>query len=94
MGLFGVHQCLGGLQMVLTCPARQTAGRESPQDWLVRLGIDIATICDMWSQKQPELMPFDHMNFFESEDPATLWLPTTPYLPSTFIGMLVVLTTL
>ena len=59
-GLSGIHKCLGGLQMAPTCPARQTASRESPQDWLVRLGIDVATFCDMWSRKQPELMPFGH----------------------------------
>ena len=31
--------------MAPTFPARQTAGSESPQDWLVRLGIDVATFC-------------------------------------------------
>ena len=49
MGLSGVHWCSGGLQMAPTYPARQTASRESPQDWMVRLGIDVATFCDMWS---------------------------------------------
>ena len=43
MGLSGVHGCSGGLLMASACPARQTDGRESPQDWLVRLGIDVAT---------------------------------------------------
>ena len=42
-GLSGVHGCSGGLLMASTCPARQADGRESPQDWLVRLGIDVAT---------------------------------------------------
>ena len=42
-GLSGVHGCSGGLLMASACPARQTDGRESPQDWLVRLGIDLAT---------------------------------------------------
>ena len=44
-------------------PARQTDGRESPQDWLVRLGIDLATFWDVWSWKQPELKPFGHKEF-------------------------------
>ena len=66
--------------MAPTCLARQTASRKSPQDWLVGLGIDVAAFCDMWSQKQPELMPFGHMNFFEPEDPTTSWLPST-FLP-------------
>ena len=42
-GLSGVHGCSGGLLMARTCPVRQTDGRESLQDWLVRLGIDVAT---------------------------------------------------
>ena len=42
-GLSGVHGCSGGLLMASAFPARQTDGRESPQDWLVRLGIDLAT---------------------------------------------------
>ena len=42
-GLSGIHGCSGGLLMAPSCPARQTDGREMPQDWLVRLGIDIAT---------------------------------------------------
>ena len=31
--------------MAPTCPARQTAVRESLQDWLVRLSIDVAIFC-------------------------------------------------
>ena len=42
-GQSGIHGCLGGLLMAPTCRARQTAGRKSLQDWLVRLGIDVAT---------------------------------------------------
>ena len=42
-GLSGVHGCSGGLLMASAFPARQTDGKESPQDWLVRLGIDVAT---------------------------------------------------
>ena len=42
-GLSGVHGCLGGLKMAPTFLARQIDGRESLQDWLVRLGIDVAT---------------------------------------------------
>ena len=47
--LSGINGCLGGLLVAPTCLARQTAGRESPQDWLVRLGIDVATFCDVWN---------------------------------------------
>ena len=48
-GLSGVHGCSGGLLMASALPARQTDGRESPQDWLVRLGINVATFLDVWS---------------------------------------------
>ena len=43
-------------------------------------GIEVATFCDMGSWKQPELMPFSHINFFELEVPTTSWLPTIPPL--------------
>ena len=49
MGLSGIHGCSGGLYIAPTCPAWQTAGRESLQDWLVRLGMNVAKFCDMWS---------------------------------------------
>ena len=42
-GLSDVHGCSGGLLMASACPARQTDGRESPQNWLVRLGVNVAT---------------------------------------------------
>ena len=60
-------------------PARQTAGKESPQDWLVWLGIDVTTFCDMWSWKKPGLMSFGCINLLALEGPATSLLPTTPY---------------
>ena len=43
VGLSGLHGCSGVLLMAPTCSARQTDGRETLQDWLVRLGIDVAT---------------------------------------------------
>ena len=43
---------------------------------LVRLGMDLATFCDVWSLKQPELMPFGHISFL-------VGTPTTPCLPTT-----------
>ena len=44
--------------MAPTFLAKETADRESPQDWLVRLGIDVATFCDMWTSKRPQLRLF------------------------------------
>ena len=67
--------------MAPTLLARATAGRKSPQDWLVRLGIDVATFCDMWSRKQPELMSLGHINFLESEGPAILWAQPPTFHP-------------
>ena len=45
-------------------PGQADSHRESPQDWLVRLAVDIATFCDMWSWKQLEVMPFGHRIFW------------------------------
>ena len=56
--------------MAPTYVAKQTASRESPPDWLVRLNIDVATFCDMWDRKQPEFMPVGCTRIFESELPA------------------------
>ena len=69
--------------MVPTCLTKQIASRESLQDRLVRLGVDVATFCDMWGLKQPELMPSGNIKIFEFEDPAISWLPTSSY-PSPF----------
>ena len=43
-----IHQCPGGLQLAPSCLDQQTAGRESPHNWLVRLGMNLATFCNMW----------------------------------------------
>ena len=43
----------------LSCLNKHTAGKESPCDYLVRLGMDLATFCDTWSWKQ--FMPFCHI---------------------------------
>ena len=40
-GLSDIHWCSGGLYKAQTCLTKQTAGRELPQDWLVRLGINV-----------------------------------------------------
>lgn len=41
-----VCKYLGGLQIVKSCLDRYTADRESQNDRLVRLGMDLATFCD------------------------------------------------
>ena len=47
-GLSDVHECPGRLQMA-ACPlGKQTAGCNSPHDWLMSLGIDLTALCDMW----------------------------------------------
>ena len=66
--------------MASTCLAKQTASRELPQNWLVKLGIDVAAFCDMWTSKQPHLRPFGY--FFELEPHMTLWLPNAPQPPT------------
>ena len=55
------------------------ASRKSPHDWLVRLSIDLAMLCDIWSSKQPELMPFGHFQF--SPGAAHHFVATHHHLP-------------
>ena len=52
---------------------------DSWQEIATRLGIDVATFCDI---KQPQLRPFGYLKVFEL-DPATLWLPSTHSYRST-----------
>ena len=44
--------------MAPSCLDKQTADWKSSHDWLVTLGIDLVTFCDMWSSEEPKLMPF------------------------------------
>ena len=43
--------------MLPFCLDKQTAGRKSPYDWLVCLGMNLATFFEICGWKQPELMP-------------------------------------
>ena len=47
-GLSDVHDCSVGLQMATYPLDKQTAGYDSPQDWLVCLAMDLAALCDMF----------------------------------------------
>ena len=47
-GLSDVHECSGDLQMATYPLDKQTAGCNSPHDWLVSLAMDLAALCDMW----------------------------------------------
>ena len=47
-GLSDVYECSGGLQMATYSLDKQTAGCNSPHDWLVCLAMDLAALCDMW----------------------------------------------
>ena len=76
--------------MAPTFPAKQTANRELPQDCLTRLGIVVATFCDMWSENNLNWYHMATYNFFNRKS-----LPFHAFpQPSIHIGMLVVLTTL
>ena len=49
--LSDVHeQCSGDFRMAPSLLDKQPAGYKSPHDWLVRLGMDLAVLCIMWSQ--------------------------------------------
>ena len=48
--LSDVHECSGDLRMAPSPLDKQPASYKSPHDWLVRLGMDLAVLCAMWSQ--------------------------------------------
>ena len=72
-------------------PGQADTSMESLQNWLVRLGINAATFFDMWSWILPEVKPFGHKKVFVPKGSTTSWLST---IPSTLIGLFVILTTL
>ena len=47
-GLSDVREHLGRLQMAKYPHGKQTAGCNSPHDWLMSLAIDVTALCDMW----------------------------------------------
>ena len=47
-GLSDVHECTGRLQMAAYPLSKQTAGCNSPHDWLMSLAMDLTALCDMW----------------------------------------------
>ena len=59
-------------------PWQQTAGCNSPHNWLMSLAMDLTALCDMWRWKWHQWMPS--------------WLPTQPP-PSHPVGVLLVLAT-
>ena len=73
--------------MAPTCLARQAAGRESLQDWLVRLGIDVRSYILWYVELKTAWIEAIWPSFFVSEGPATLWLLTTLHLYKTACGI-------
>ena len=47
-GLSDVHECTGRLQMAAYPLDKQTAGCNSPHDWLMSFAMDLTALCDMW----------------------------------------------
>ena len=48
LGLSDVHECTGRLQMAAYPFGKQTAGCNSPHNWLMSLAMDLTALCDMW----------------------------------------------
>ena len=86
-----VHECSGGLHMALSSLDKETAGCNSPHEWLMSLAMGLASLCDMWRWKWHQWMPFGCF----SEDVAFAHHFVAPCLPppSHTIGVLVVLAT-
>ena len=47
-GLSDIHECMGRLQMAAYPLGKQTAGCNSPHNWLMSLAMDLTALCDMW----------------------------------------------
>ena len=56
--LSDVHECSGGLQIAPSSLDKETAGCNSPRDWLMSLAMDLAALCDIWRWKWHQWMPF------------------------------------
>ena len=48
--LLDIHECSGDLRIAPPPMDKQPASYKSPHDWLVRLGMDLAVLCVMWSR--------------------------------------------
>ena len=48
LGLSDVHECMGRLQMTAYLLGKQTAGCNSPHNWLISLAMDLTALCEMW----------------------------------------------
>ena len=57
-GLLDVYKCMGRLQMAAYLLGKQTAGCNSPHNWLMSLAMDLTALCDMWRWKSHQWMPF------------------------------------
>ena len=64
---------------------KQTAGCNSPHDWLVSSAMDLAALCDMWRGKWPPMDAIWLVLVKTEPLPATSWLPAHP------VGVLLVL---
>ena len=58
---------------------KQTANGESPHDWLMSLAMDLAVLCDLWSENGTN---GSHLVIF-SEDVAFAYHFMAPLLPPT-----------
>ena len=47
LGFSDVHECSGIPQMAPSPLDKQTAGCDSPHDWLMSLAMDLGTLCDI-----------------------------------------------
>ena len=57
-GLSNVHECTSRHQMAAYLLGKQTAGCNSPHDWLMSLAMDLTALCDTWRWKWHQWMPF------------------------------------
>ena len=80
-GLSDIHKCTGRLQMAAYPLGKQTAGCNSPHDWMMSLSMDLTALCDMWRWKWHQWMPFGWFWWRRSLCPPLCGFPSTPTLP-------------
>ena len=91
-GLSDIHEYPGCFQMATYPIDKHIAGCNSIHDWLMSLAMDLAALCDIWSWKRHQWMPF---GCFQLRCSLCLPLHGYPSAPNSHpVGVLVILATL
>ena len=84
------HNWLSGLWIHVVAQNKQPTSCESPDNWLVMLVINWATLCGVQVSNTPWLRPFSYVNLWAKLLLTTFQLPWPPCPPFTSMWVLVV----